>query len=118
MDPSCFTADEMCDRQGDALNGAGMGYRSGCAYPLSLLPGKAVAGDSRLSRQALKPALVNGLMDSDTEVIAIDLVSTAEMDLPAFHLDRQHHFEVFRLPFPLPFFRCRALAQNPRRGWP
>ncbi|QNM95056.1 phosphomannomutase/phosphoglucomutase [Chitinimonas koreensis] len=91
---TCFKAYDIRGRLGDELN-EDVAYRIGRAYGEYLLPARvAVGGDVRLSSEALKRALAEGLMDAGVDVIDLGLTGTEEVYFAAFHLDVDGGIEV------------------------
>ncbi|MBM5574884.1 phosphomannomutase CpsG [Deefgea sp. CFH1-16] len=91
---SCFKAYDIRGQLGTELN-EDIAYRIGRAYGEFLQPKRmVVGGDARLTSEALKMALTNGLMDSGCDVIDIGMTGTEEVYFAAFHLDVDGGIEV------------------------
>lgn len=84
---SCFKAYDIRGKLGDELNEE-IAYRIGRAYGAFLQPRRvAVGGDIRLSSEALKTALAQGLMESGVDVVDLGMTGTEEVYFAAFHLN-------------------------------
>ncbi len=84
---SCFKAYDIRGKLGEELNEE-IAYRIGRAYGAFLKPRRvAVGGDIRLSSEALKTALAEGLMDAGIDVVDLGMTGTEEVYFAAFHLD-------------------------------
>lgn len=76
---TCFKAYDVRGRIPDQLN-EDVAYRIGRAYAEVIKPKKVVVGhDIRLSSEAIKAALSNGLMDAGVDVYDIGLCGTEEI---------------------------------------
>ena len=76
---TCFKAYDIRGKLGEELN-EDIAYRIGRAYGEYLKPKKIVlGGDVRLTSEALKLALANGLQDAGTNVFDIGLSGTEEI---------------------------------------
>ncbi|MFY0666021.1 MAG: phosphomannomutase CpsG [Natronospirillum sp.] len=76
---TCFKAYDIRGRLGTELNEE-IVYRIGRAYAELLKPKKVcVGGDVRLTSEALKMALAQGLMDSGVDVVDLGLIGTEEV---------------------------------------
>ncbi|MDD2539608.1 MAG: phosphomannomutase CpsG [Desulfuromonadaceae bacterium] len=95
MNPlTCFKAYDIRGKLGDELNEE-IAYRIGRAYGEFLKPRKvAVGGDVRLSSEALKAALAEGLLDAGADVVDLGMTGTEEVYFAAFHLDVDGGIEV------------------------
>lgn len=83
---SCFKAYDIRGRLGEELNEQ-IAYRIGRAYGEFLQPRRVVVGgDVRLTSEALKLALADGLMDAGADVLDIGLSGTEEIYFATFHL--------------------------------
>ncbi len=81
----CFKAYDVRGRVPDQLN-EDIAYRIGRAYAQVVRPGSVVVGhDIRLTSEALKLALANGLRDAGVEVHDIGLCGTEEIYFATFH---------------------------------
>lgn len=82
----CFKAYDIRGQLGTALD-EDIAYRIGRAYAEYIKPGKVViGGDMRLSTEALKQALSNGLRDAGVDVVDIGLCGTEEIYFATSHL--------------------------------
>ncbi|WP_428635052.1 phosphomannomutase CpsG [Sedimenticola sp.] len=82
----CFKAYDIRGQLGKSLD-EDIAYRIGRAYATYLQPQRVViGGDMRLSTEALKQALANGLQDSGVEVLDIGLCGTEEIYFATSHL--------------------------------
>ncbi|MEE4192328.1 MAG: phosphomannomutase [Halieaceae bacterium] len=82
---SCFKAYDVRGRVPDQLN-EDIAYRIGRAYATVIAPGSVVVGhDIRLSSEALKQALTEGLRDSGVDVFDIGLCGTEEIYFATDH---------------------------------
>ena len=91
---SCFKAYDIRGRLGDELN-EDIAWRIGRAFAEKFKPKRvAVGGDVRLTSEALKLALANGLMDGGADVIDLGLTGTEEIYFAGFHLDVDGAIEV------------------------
>ncbi|MDB6059976.1 MAG: phosphomannomutase [Verrucomicrobiaceae bacterium] len=81
----CFKAYDVRGRVPDQIN-EDIAYRIGRAYAEVVKPGSVVVGhDIRLTSEALKLALANGLRDSGVDVFDIGLCGTEEIYFATFH---------------------------------
>lgn len=100
---SCFKAYDIRGQLGNELN-EDIAYRIGRAYGEWLKPQRmVVGGDVRLSSEALKRALANGLMDAGVDVIDLGMVGTEQIYFAAFHLDVDGGIEVTASHNPLDY---------------
>ena len=82
---TCFKAYDVRGRIPDQLN-EDVAYRIGRAYAEVIKPQKVVVGhDIRLSSEAIKGALSNGLMDAGVDVYDIGLCGTEEIYFATSH---------------------------------
>ena len=103
MTLSCFKAYDIRGKLGDELN-EDIAYRIGRAYAQHLQARRVVVGgDVRLTSEALKLALANGLMEGGADVIDIGTVGTEEIYFAAFHLDVDGGIEVTASHNPLDY---------------
>lgn len=94
MELSCFKAYDIRGKLGSELN-EDVAYRIGRAYAQHLQAKSVVVGaDVRLTSEALKMALAQGLMDGGANVIDIGMTGTEEVYFAAFHLDVDGGIEV------------------------
>ena len=81
----CFKAYDVRGRVPDQIN-EDIAYRIGRAYAEVVKPGSVVVGhDIRLTSEALKTAVANGLRDSGVDVFDIGLCGTEEIYFATFH---------------------------------
>lgn len=100
---TCFKAYDIRGQLGAELN-EDIAYRIGRAYAQFLDAKKVViGGDMRLSSEALKQALANGLMDAGCDVIDLGMTGTEEVYFAAFHLDVDGGIEVTASHNPIDF---------------
>lgn len=86
MTLTCFKAYDIRGKLGDELN-EDIVYRIGRAYAQFLHPGTVVVGgDMRLTSEALKQAVSNGLRDEGVNVIDIGMCGTEEIYFATSHL--------------------------------
>ncbi|MRR54285.1 MAG: phosphomannomutase CpsG [Deltaproteobacteria bacterium] len=91
---TCFKAYDIRGKLGDELNEE-VAYRIGRAFGQFLKPRRvAVGGDVRLTSEALKAALTEGLLDSGADVVDLGLTGTEEVYFAAFHLGVDGGIEV------------------------
>ena len=84
---SCFKAYDVRGRVPDQLN-EDIARRIGMAYAAVIKPEKVVVGqDIRLSSEAIKAALVSGLLDQGVDVYDIGLCGTEEIYFATSHAD-------------------------------
>ncbi len=82
----CFKAYDVRGRVPDQLN-EDVAYRIGQAYAEVIDPGRVVVGhDIRLTSEALKAAMVDGLQASGVDVLDIGLCGTEEIYFATSHL--------------------------------
>ena len=91
---NCFKAYDIRGKLGDELNEE-IAYLIGRAYAEHLDAQRVVVGaDIRLTSDALKMALADGLMDAGCDVIDLGMTGTEEIYFAAFHLDVDGGIEV------------------------
>ena len=91
---SCFKAYDIRGKLGVELNEE-VAYLIGRAFAEYLGAKKVVVGgDIRLTSEALKMAVAQGLMDAGCDVIDIGMTGTEEVYFSAFHLDVDGGIEV------------------------
>ncbi len=82
---SCFKAYDVRGRVPDQLN-EDIAYRIGRAYAEVIKPGKVVVGhDIRLSSEAIKAALIDGLLEQGVDVYDIGQCGTEEIYFATSH---------------------------------
>lgn len=112
MSLTCFKAYDIRGKLGAELNEE-IAYRIGRAYAQHLKPRKVVVGaDVRLTSEALKLALANGLMDGGADVIDIGMTGTEEVYFAAFHLDVDGGIEVTASHNPLDYNGMKLVRQG------
>lgn len=103
MKLTCFKAYDIRGKLGVELD-EGIAWRIGRACGEYSKPSRVVVGsDVRLSSEALKLALAEGLMDSGANVIDLGLTGTEEVYFAAFHLDVDGGIEVTASHNPLDY---------------
>ncbi len=91
---TCFKAYDIRGQLGAELNEE-IAYRIGRAYAEFLQPKSIVlGGDVRLTSEALKTALSEGIRDSGSDVIDIGMVGTEEVYFATSHLNADGGIEV------------------------
>ena len=91
---TCFKAYDIRGQLGAELNEE-IAYRIGRAYAEFLKPKSIVlGGDVRLTSEALKAALSEGIRDSGSDVIDIGMVGTEEVYFATSHLNADGGIEV------------------------
>ncbi|UTV30468.1 phosphomannomutase CpsG [Photobacterium atrarenae] len=91
---SCFKTYDIRGKLGEELN-PDIAYRIGRAYGEYLQPKTVVLGaDIRLSSEALKQALANGLMDAGANVLDLGLTGTEEVYFATFFLNVDGGIEI------------------------
>jgi phosphomannomutase len=91
---TCFKAYDVRGKLGEELNEE-IAYRIGRAFAQHLQAKRiVVGGDIRLTSEALKQALVRGIIDAGADVIDIGMTGTEEIYFAAFHLDVDGGIEV------------------------
>ncbi|ADW16720.1 phosphomannomutase [Desulfobulbus propionicus DSM 2032] len=94
MTLSCFKAYDIRGKLGSELN-EDIARRIGRAFGEHLCARRVVVGsDVRLSSEALKAVVTEGLLDAGTDVIDIGLVGTEEVYFAAFYLDVDGGIEI------------------------
>lgn len=112
MTLTCFKAYDIRGKLGDELN-EDIAYRIGRAYAEQQKPRKiAVGADVRLTSEALKLALANGLMDGGVDVIDLGMTGTEEVYFAAFHLDVDGGIEVTASHNPMDYNGMKLVRQN------
>ncbi len=111
---TCFKAYDIRGKLGEELNEE-IAYRIGRAYGEYLKPRSvAVGGDVRLTSEALKLALAEGLMDAGSDVIDIGMSGTEEIYFAAFHLDVDGGIEVTASHNPLDYNGMKLVRRGAR----
>ena len=109
---TCFKAYDIRGELGTELN-EDIAYRIGRAYGEFLKPKTiVVGGDVRLTSEALKMALANGLMDAGTDVLDIGLSGTEEIYFATFHLNVDGGIEVTASHNPMNYNGMKLVREN------
>lgn len=112
MSLTCFKAYDIRGKLGLELNEE-IAYRIGRAYAQHLRPRTVIVGaDVRLTSEALKSALANGLMDEGVNVIDIGMTGTEEVYFATFHLDVDGGIEVTASHNPLDYNGMKLVRQD------
>ncbi|NKI73891.1 phosphomannomutase CpsG [Dickeya sp. CFBP 2040] len=91
---TCFKAYDIRGELGSELN-ENIAYRIGRAYAEVIQPRRVVVGgDVRLTSEALKRALADGLRDAGVDVYDIGLSGTEEIYFATFHFEMDGGIEV------------------------
>src|SRR5690606_7452002 len=94
MTLTCFKAYDIRGKLGEELN-EDIAYRIGRAYGQFLRPQNVVVGgDVRLTSEALKQAVSNGLRDEGVDIIDIGMSGTEEVYFATSHLAASGGIEV------------------------
>lgn len=109
---TCFKAYDIRGELGTELN-EDIAYRIGRAYG-EFLKAKTivVGGDVRLTSEALKLALANGLRDAGTDVLDIGLSGTEEIYFATFHLGVDGGIEVTASHNPMNYNGMKLVREN------
>lgn len=111
---SCFKAYDIRGQLGSELN-EDIAYRIGRATGQYLNAQRmAVGGDIRLSSEALKQAVANGLMDAGSDVIDIGMTGTEEIYFAAQHLDVDGAIEITASHNPMDYNGMKLVRKNAR----
>ncbi|WP_027713656.1 phosphomannomutase/phosphoglucomutase [Dickeya chrysanthemi] len=111
---TCFKAYDIRGELGKELN-EGIAYRIGRAYGEFLRPKTiVVGGDVRLTSEALKMALANGLMDAGTDVLDIGMSGTEEIYFATFYLGIDGGIEVTASHNPMNYNGMKLVRENAR----
>ncbi|MDR6349078.1 phosphomannomutase CpsG [Pantoea sp. SORGH_AS_0659] len=109
---TCFKAYDIRGKLGEELN-EDIAYRIGRAYGEYLKPKKmVVGGDVRLTSEALKNALANGLRDAGTDVIDIGLSGTEEIYFATSYLSIDGGIEVTASHNPLDYNGMKLVREG------
>lgn len=109
---TCFKAYDIRGKLGEELN-EDIAYRIGRAYGEFLKPKTiVVGGDVRLTSEALKLALANGLRDAGTDVLDIGLSGTEEIYFATFHLGIDGGIEVTASHNPMNYNGMKLVKEN------
>ncbi|GAA3535640.1 phosphomannomutase CpsG [Zobellella aerophila] len=111
---SCFKAYDIRGKLGDELNEA-IAYRIGRAYGEIIRPRRVVVGgDVRLSSEALKAALAEGLMDAGADVLDLGMSGTEEVYFGTVHLDADGGIEVTASHNPIDYNGMKLVRERSR----
>jgi phosphomannomutase len=109
---TCFKAYDIRGQLGEELN-EDIAYRIGRAYGEYLKPKRIiVGGDVRLTSEALKFALANGLRDAGADVFDIGLSGTEEVYFATFHLKMDGGIEVTASHNPMNYNGMKLVREN------
>lgn len=109
---TCFKAYDIRGQLGKELN-EDIAYRIGRAYGEYLKPKRIiVGGDVRLTSEALKLALANGLRDAGADVFDIGLSGTEEVYFATFHLNMDGGIEVTASHNPMNYNGMKLVREN------
>ncbi|CAI0881703.1 phosphomannomutase CpsG [Serratia quinivorans] len=109
---TCFKAYDIRGRLGEELN-EDIAYRIGRAYGEYLKPQRViVGGDVRLTSEALKLALANGLQDAGADVYDIGMSGTEEVYFATFHLGMDGGIEVTASHNPMDYNGMKMVRAN------
>lgn len=113
MTLTCFKAYDIRGKLGEEFN-EDIAYRIGRAYGAFLGEDKTVVvgGDVRLSSEALKSALANGLLDAGHSVIDLGLTGTEEVYFATFHLGVDGGIEVTASHNPLNYNGMKLVREG------
>ncbi|WJV61419.1 phosphomannomutase CpsG [Pectobacteriaceae bacterium CE70] len=111
---TCFKAYDIRGRLGSELN-EDISYRIGRAYGEFFKPKNVVVGgDVRLTSEALKRALTEGLRDAGTDVIDIGLSGTEEIYFATFYLGIDGGIEVTASHNPIDYNGMKLVRAGAR----
>ncbi|THB84321.1 phosphomannomutase [Pantoea allii] len=111
---TCFKAYDIRGELGTELN-EDIAYRIGRAYGEFIRPKTiVVGGDVRLTSEALKLALANGLRDAGTDVLDIGMSGTEEIYFATFHLGIDGGIEVTASHNPMNYNGMKLVREGAR----
>jgi len=111
-DLSCFKAYDIRGQLGTELNEE-IAYRIGRAFAEFLKPKNVVlGGDVRLTSEALKKALADGIRDTGADVIDIGMVGTEEVYFGTSHLNADGGIEVTASHNPLDYNGMKPVREG------
>lgn len=111
---TCFKAYDIRGELGTELN-EDIAYRIGRAYGEFIKPKTiVVGGDVRLTSEALKLALANGLRDAGTDVLDIGMSGTEEIYFATFHLGIDGGIEVTASHNPMNYNGMKLVREGAR----
>ena len=109
---SCFKAYDIRGKLDEELN-EDIAYRIGRAYGEYLKPNQVViGGDIRLTSEALKQSLANGLLDSGVDVIDLGMTGTEEIYFATSHLGVDGGIEVTASHNPMNFNGMKLIREQ------
>ena len=110
---TCFKAYDIRGKLEIELN-SDIAYRIGRAYGSFIGSGKnvVVGGDVRLTSEALKLALANGLMDAGVNVIDLGMTGTEEVYFATFHLGVDGGIEVTASHNPMDYNGMKLVREG------
>ena len=109
---TCFKAYDIRGQLGTELN-EDIAYRIGRAFAELLKPKNVVlGGDVRLTSEALKQALANGICDTGADVIDIGVVGTEEVYFATSYLETDGGIEVTASHNPLDYNGMKPVREN------
>ena len=109
---SCFKAYDIRGQLGTELDEK-IAYRIGRAYAEFLKPKKVVlGGDVRLTSEALKQALAEGIRDAGSDVIDLGMVGTEEVYFATSYLNADGGIEVTASHNPIDFNGMKPIREN------
>jgi len=111
---TCFKAYDIRGQLGTELDEA-IAYRIGRAYAEFLQPKNIVlGGDVRLTSEALKAALSEGIRDAGSDVIDIGMVGTEEVYFATSHLNADGGIEVTASHNPMDYNGMKPIREGSR----
>jgi phosphomannomutase len=111
---TCFKAYDIRGQLGTELDEA-IAYRIGRAYAEFLQPKNIVlGGDVRLTSEALKTALSEGIRDAGSDVIDIGMVGTEEVYFATSHLNADGGIEVTASHNPMDYNGMKPIREGSR----
>jgi len=111
---TCFKAYDIRGQLGTELDEK-VAYRIGRAYAEFLQPKNVVlGGDVRLTSEALKTALSEGIRDAGSDVIDIGMVGTEEVYFATSHLNAAGGIEVTASHNPLDYNGMKPIREGSR----
>src|SRR5690606_25478911 len=109
---TCFKAYDIRGKLGEELN-EDIAYRIGRAYGQFLRPQNVVVGgDVRLTSEALKQAVSNGLRDEGVDIIDIGMSGTEEVYFATSHLAASGGIEVTASHNPIDYNGMKPIREN------
>ena len=109
---TCFKAYDIRGKLGEELN-EDIAYRIGRAYGEYLSPQEVViGGDIRLTSEALKQSLAEGLMDAGVDVIDLGMTGTEEIYFATSYLKVDGGIEVTASHNPIDFNGMKLIREG------